>query len=294
MYHRFSNDGNTYKTQQSVFENQIKVFLKKFNFIRLKHYCDILRGERNDCPNNSIILTFDDGYQDNYTFAYPILKKYSIPATIFLVTDFISHKAWLWSNKLGYILRNSKFKSFEIALGGKIAQFRIESFINRQKATLEIFDYCTSISDDRKKQVLIDLAKLLKVYVPDQTVDDHLPLTWEQIKEMNSNGIEFGGHSCSHAILNKVSPEQLEHEIFDCKREIESKLGVEVTSFCYPNGCFNYEVLKMTQNADYLCGITTKRGFNDTKNTNRYLLKRSSVFKDNKAYLMRELCRIKL
>ena len=103
MYHRFSNKEEPFKIPQKVFENQILFLKKKYNFISLKYYSEVLDEKKADLPTNPIILTIDDGYEDNYTFAYPILKKYSIPATIFLATDFISHRAWLWSNKLEYI-----------------------------------------------------------------------------------------------------------------------------------------------------------------------------------------------
>ena len=108
MYHRFSDKPQPFKIEQSVFENQIKFMLKKYNLISLQHYCEVLNGQRDDLPGNPAIITIDDGYWDNYVFAYPVLKKYRVPATIFLATDFISHKAWLWSNKLEHILKNSK------------------------------------------------------------------------------------------------------------------------------------------------------------------------------------------
>lgn len=295
MYHRFSNKEEPFKIPQKVFENQILFLKKKYDFISLKYYSEVLNETKADLPNNPIILTIDDGYEDNYTFAYPILKKYSIPATIFITTDFISHRAWLWSNKLEYILKNSQFSEFEFPLNGKSIQFRVDSFKNWHATQLAIFNHCRTLLDNEKDQILSELAKYLGVNVPEQTQGDFQPLTWEQIREMNENGIDIGSHSCSHSILSRLSLTKMEHEIVDSKKEIESKLDEEIISFCYPNGQLediNDSVIQMIQKAGYSCAVSTINGFNNAKNTARFSLKRLSVYTDNTITLSRELTRL--
>lgn len=292
MYHRFSQKPEPFKIQQSIFENQIKFLKKKYNFISLKHYSEVLNEKRDDLPDNPIIITIDDGYKDNYTFAYPILKKYSIPATIFLTIDFITHKSWLWSNKLEYILKNSQFSEFEFTLNGKSVQFRVDSFKNWHVAQLALFNHCRTVTDEEKNKLLNELAKHLKVNVPEKTLGDFQALTWDQIMEMKNNGIDFGSHSCSHPILSRLSLKKMVHEIVDSKKKIEWKLKEEVISFCYPNGRpedINDSVIEMTQKAGYSCAVTTINGVNNAKNTERFLLKRLSLSTDNKIMLSKKL-----
>ena len=76
MYHRFSDKDEPFKTKKSVFENQIKYLKTKYNFISLSHYSEFLNGQRVDLPENSLIITIDDGFKDNYDYAFPILVKY--------------------------------------------------------------------------------------------------------------------------------------------------------------------------------------------------------------------------
>ena len=295
MYHRFSNKKEPFKIPQKVFENQIIFLKKRYNFVSLKHYADVLRGIRDNLPPNSIILTIDDGYWDNYEFAYPILKKYSVPATIFLATDFISHKSWLWSNKLEYILKNSQFSEFEFPLNGKSIQFRVDSFKNWHTTQLALFNHCRTVTDEEKNRLLDELAKHLKVDVPEKTLGDFQALTWDQIMEMKNNRIDFGSHSCSHPILSRLSLKKMEHEIVDSKKKIERKLEEEVISFCYPNGRpedINDSVIEMTQKAGYSAAVSTINGVNDAKNTERFLLKRLSLSTDNKIMLSKKLTRL--
>lgn len=292
MYHRFSDKPEPFKIPQKVFENQILFLKKKYNFISLKYYSEVLNEKKADLPNNPIILTIDDGYKDNYTFAYPILKKYSIPATIFITTDFVSRRAWLWSNKLEYILKNSQFSEFEFPLNGKSIQFRVDSFKNWHTTQLALFNHCRTVTDEEKNKLLDELAKHLKVGVPEKTLGDFQALTWDQIMEMKNNGIDFGSHSCSHPILSRLSLKKMEHEIVDSKREIEWKLEEEVISFCYPNGQLediNDSAREMTQKAGYSCAVTTINGVNNAKNTERFLLKRLPLSTDNKIMLSKKL-----
>ena len=296
MYHRFSSKREPFKIQQSVFENQIRFLIKKkYNFIRLQHYSEVLNNRRDDLPDNSVIVTIDDGYMDNFTYAYPILRRYTIPATIFLVTDFIDKKFWLWPNKLEFILKRSKLKSFEFPLENKTDQFLVDNFQNWHKTQLSIFDYCRMLKDDKKNAFLDELAKHLKVDVPEQTVSDFQPLTWDQIIEMGKRKIEFGSHTCSHPILSKISSKEVEHELLNSKKQIESQLDAEVTSFCYPNGQpedINNTILNLVKTAGYHCAVSTVKGFN-TSRSERFFLNRTSFASDNRITLAKELVLLK-
>lgn len=292
MYHRFSDEPEPFKIQQNIFENQIKFFKKKYNFISLKHYSEVLNEKRDDIPNNPIIITMDDGYQDNYTVAYPILKKYSIPATIFITTDFINNRSWLWFNKLKYILQNTHYNEFEFRLGAQTRKFHIDSFNNERETKLTIFNYCKTICADEIHVLLNQLSEKLNVHTPEQTAGDFQPLTWEQIKEMQEGQIEFGSHTCSHPILSRMKYEELKKEIILSKKEISRKIGSEVNSFCYPVGTpedISDDVIKTTKEAGYSCAVTTIPGSNAGRSANRFLLKRIAIATDSKVKLSKNL-----
>lgn len=295
MYHRFSNKEEPFKIPQKVFENQILFLKKKYNFISLKYYSEVLNEKKAHLPNNPIILTIDDGYEDNYTFAYPILKKYSIPATIFITTDFVSRRAWLWFDKLKYILINSKQNEFTLRMNDRNNKFVLDNFKNRHATQLSIFDLCKRIDSAVRDNLLNELALELNVDVPLITDSNFEALTWDQIKEMQKNKIEFGSHTCSHPMLSRLETDELKHEIAVSKNEIEAKLSSEITSFCYPVGQLediNDTVVSIIKETGYSCAVTAIHGSNNTSNTDKFLLKRISVLTDNKIMLSKELTQL--
>ena len=294
MYHRFSEWTEPFKINRLVFENQLLYLKKKYNFISLNDYSSFINGERENSPALPIVLTIDDGYLDNYQIAFPVLKKYNVPATIFLATDFISQKSWLWSNKLEFILKNSSFNTFELKLGENIFTFQVDTFHGWHKTQLKIFNYCRHQPEEEKNKILENLAELLKVKVPEQTQADFVPLTWEQIKEMSRNKVNFGSHSCSHPILSRISNQQLAHEIIDSKKEIENKLDQEVISFAYPNGTpddFNSTAIEILKKNAYTCAVTTLPGNNQLKCEDPFRLKRISTDMDDNKNLAITLAR---
>jgi len=290
MYHRFSHHNEPFKISSRVFENQMAFLKKKYNVISLARLSNILVGKCS-YPRNPLIVTIDDGYYDNYSIAYPILKKYSIPATIFLTTDFVANRCWLWSNKLEYILKNSRMSQFKFFLGSKEESFSVSTFRGWHRAQLIFFNYLRKIGS-KKDIFLTELADYLKVIIPEEISVDFLPLSWENILEMQNNGIHFGSHTCTHPILSTLNKNKLQYEIFSSKREIESRLSREVCDFSYPNGRredINKDVINVVEDAGYLCAVTTEPGFNYRNITNPFMLKRASISTDDHAVISRVL-----
>jgi hypothetical protein len=241
------------------------------------------------------LVTIDDGFRDNYEIAYPLLKKYNVPAMIFLATDFISHRTWLWSNQLEYILKNSILTEFSFPLGANVESFQVDSFVGWHRAQLQIFNYCRTIEDTKKNMLLEQLAQFLGVQVPAEVTEDFLPLTWDQIREMHNDGIEFGSHTCSHPILAHLSADALTAELVDSRLEIEQHLSAKVDVFCYPNGQpedYSEGVIRKVEQLGYRSAVTTVVGFNDPVKTDPFRLKRLSLGMDDRVALLRNLTRL--
>lgn len=137
-------------------------------------------------PPKSVAITFDDGYRDNYTAAFPVLKRYNFPATIYLVADRMGESA-VWDGDVG-------------------AQ---------------------------------------------------LPLmTWDEAREMQAGGIEFGSHTRTHAALDTLDVERARWEICASKDIIEDQLGASVVTLAYPYEQFTQQVQDIAEKCGYLgaCG----------------------------------------
>ena len=196
MYHRVINKSEnegihgTY-IYENIFREHMK-YLKENNFsvITFEDLNNIGWRNRFDKNKKYIIITFDDGYVDNYELAFPILKEFNFKATIFLMGE-------------------STYNEWDVKADGE------KSF------------------------------PLMSV---------------EMIKEMQDYGIEFGAHTFNHPKLNKLSNDEIKHQIVDVKKPLEEKIGREIITFAYPYGILNDYAKKMVEEAGYTFGVATDSG----------------------------------
>jgi len=294
MYHRFSLEPEPFKLSCKVFERQLQYLVQRYNVISFNDYLEAHNDKKIKLPDNSLLITIDDGYQDCFDYAFPLLNKFNIPATVFLATNFISNRDWLWSNKLEYILKNSVRPNFEFLLGTRNHSFDVESFAGWHHAQLAIFEYCRSLKNAEKDLLLNQLANDLAVSVPSHVTEEFAPLTWEQIIKMHSHGITFGSHSSTHPIFSRLSDGEAGSELADSKRAIEQKISSPVNVFCYPNGQlddFSDATIRILRECGYRAAVTTVCGSNRPDGLDLFRLKRKSISSEDAVVLSRSLTR---
>lgn len=182
-----------------------------------------------------INISFDDGFHDIYNYAYPILKKYSIPFTIYLTTNFPDKKALIWWVLLERIIMEHD----EIILGNG------EKFIcNNLNKKIDLYE----IIAERIFTSEINSLELFKIMLVNYLNDyadrsDNLTLSWDQIAEMSEEGLcTIGSHSVTHPNLIKVSDFDLQFELEESIRIINNKIKKDVSHFSYPHSFWSQEV----------------------------------------------------
>jgi len=248
------------------FENRISYICSKYKLLTLQELADrILMGE--PLLQDSMVLTFDDGYKDMYSNAYPILRKYGAPATVFLTTGHIGTGELFWWDKIGYVIYNSRLD--RIQLNGVSHSL---GTIEEKSKTLDILlAEADTGSEDQKKMLINNLATAGGVKIPDG-LGEELTLSWSEIRTMSNDGIDFGAHTVTHPILTRVSLEQAKSEIFQSKVEIENRLNKQVTTFAYPRGMagdFNTQTVALLKQAGFKCAVTAIPGM-VSQQTNPY------------------------
>lgn len=232
-------------------------------------------------PDNTAVITFDDGYKNNLTIAYPLLRRFQIPATIFLVTQCISERQLCWPDTLYLGIKNTEQKSLDLRNHG-LKLYTLRS--NREKgiAEQEIIEYLKSISYLKKDSILNEIMKLLRIQVNLKGTPFEL-LTWEEIMKMNGDDlIEFGAHTANHNILSQMDDMKMEEEINESCGAIEKHLGRKCLVFAYPNGRekdFNSKAKYILKAKEIMCGLSTIPGLN-RYNEDRFELRRVSVGSD--------------
>lgn len=240
------------------FDLQMEYLARWFNVVSLTDVTNWLRNGK-DLPPYAALITFDDGYLDNYSEAYPILRRHNFPAVIFLTHGHIGTDAPFYWDLAAYCFYHTQTDAvlFPDNTNEKWANEAQRKLISqRWIEALKILPHTEKLKWVEK------LPERLNVSIP-QGYFQKLMLNWDQVREMSQNGIEFGGHTLTHPILTRVSPEQAEKEIHGSKLAIERELGREVLGFAYPNGRqadVNAEVEKLTQNAGYQAAFTLQNG----------------------------------
>jgi peptidoglycan/xylan/chitin deacetylase (PgdA/CDA1 family) len=247
-YHKVSPDTHEFfePTHPVIFEQQMKFLKQCYNVMALSEMID--RSRRGEMLNRAVAITFDDGYRDNYEFALPILKKYELPATIFLATGVIGTRDVLWHDRI--------FDAFRFATVREAAE-------SRQRSLRCALDRAKALHGDDRRRWIENVEQTLEPGCPPE--DRPRMLSWDQVREMQGAGIEFGSHTVTHSILSRVPREELYREIRDSKQRLVEEVGSTVVSFAYPNGkaCdYNDEVKGALKECGYAYAVTTQPGFN--------------------------------
>ncbi len=267
MYHRvvrdYEEDGfgcSVVSATQKNFEGQMKFLAEEdHNVISLEDFVERM-GNGKKLPKNSIVITFDDGYKDNFFYAYPILKKYKLPATFFLTTGFLDNKTVPWWDKLIYLVKNSQKEEFSLDGFGKIS---IRNNLEKKNVIKKLWTNMR-VSNGERGEYMEKISEELKVELP-KKFGENLLLSREDIKKMSREGMSFGAHTESHPILSQLPENSAKKEILDSKKKIEEELQREVNFFAYPNGRrgdFNPKIKRILKENGFKAAVSTIYGFN--------------------------------
>jgi peptidoglycan/xylan/chitin deacetylase (PgdA/CDA1 family) len=281
------------------FETHLRVLKQEFRVLSLKDaVCEIKENRRT--KKDLVAITFDDGYRSFYHLAFLLLKKYDLPATVFLPTDFINQKTFFWWDKLSQMLLFDNIKKvskpiLHLLIGEELAKnfFDIKGDLQRRINFLaKLESYLVGLEDGLIEE---KVKELQDVFCPDRGMgifDEALPLTWKQIKELSQFNIEFGSHTCSHSNLKNIPQEKIEEEIACSKEEIGAHTGKQVNCFAYPYGTDLQTYKKIgpiLAKHQFICACLALPGVN-YKDTGPYLLRREFLsWTNSEPLIKREL-----
>src|SRR5262245_40212787 len=214
-------------------------------------------------PPATAVITIDDAYSDTYDVAFPILSRKRVPATLFAVTGFVDRTCWLWPDRTRYAMLESPLSRLSFKVGNKRHTFDLGAVASRLGVADQVNALFKRMPDPEREEALDVLCDEARVSLPKAPPPEFSSVTWEQLRELEAGGIEVGSHSVSHPILTNISAAQLENELVESRRRLESELDHPVDLFCYPNGDYNAQVRRAVATAGYRAAVTTRPGFND-------------------------------
>ena len=242
-----------------IFEDQMEFIANELNPIGMLE----LMADRDagSFTAGSVAVTFDDGYENNFTTAWPILKKYQIPATIYLTTGYIGNERPFWVDLIEHLFNHYPAPILTVQIKEKQFTYRTDSPENKIHSVKDVKEklkkYPVGVAEETIKRIEEKIPSL-----PDwQSVPNFRILNWDQIREMQADYlITIGSHTVNHNLLSALQPQELEHEVGEARKTIEDVLGVQTNLFAYPNGQendYNHQSLEYLARSGFTSAVTT-------------------------------------
>jgi len=282
LYHGLTDKEDFFKhINIEKFERHIKFLCTYYKPVHLDELIKMDDQEK----KNAFAITFDDGYESIYTLAYPILKKYNVPFTFFLITDTIENDEFIWNDRIDNTIKgiNRKFISINFRdqeIKMKISgNYRLGLQLSILKNKLKFLNY-SEINDfistiEKKYSPSINYGELDRV------------VTVDKVKEMINSGLcKIGSHTCNHVSLISIPIEEINYQVEKSLEWLQKEIGHGNYFFCYPHGHFDSQVRDIVKQNGYLGAVTTERGDN-LEIDDIFLIKRNPVN-------MEDICRFRI
>lgn len=270
-----------------TFEKQLQYLAFHYQVVTMEQFI-ALRERVMPAHRPLCVITFDDGWRDNFDVALPLLRKYGLPATLFISTKFIGSERTPWFYRLGYILQalaeipdgeGAALLSNRQDLPAALTCWFAASTAERQHHIDAVIEALKELPG-AELESLVEQLQCLPVLVGQRANDNGaVMLNWQQVREMATSHVEIGSHGLTHMILTQMPLEAVHAELRESKHCLEEQLGHVVQGFSYPNGNYSDEVEALTRTAGYRYACTTRPG--DVKLLdNPYQLKRIPIHDD--------------
>jgi peptidoglycan/xylan/chitin deacetylase (PgdA/CDA1 family) len=240
----------------AMLERHIDWLGKRYSLVSLDEIGSHLESPRK-FPRPPAAITFDDGYSDVYCNALPLLLRKGVPAGVFAVTGLINTEWPQLFDRLYLSLRNLQLRGASVmrTVNSVSRSMSIDTrALDRLKPSNdEPFRVMSALLRAVPRDHVVQIVAALENgagYSAD-VLEQMKPLTWDMISIMVRQGIILGSHTTSHALLTSETAETTCMELRESKHELETRLGMPIHHFAYPDGRFNGAVVEAVRSAGY-------------------------------------------
>lgn len=243
-YHRIGNAGESlfdralWSATQEDFDRQVQLLKRSCEVIGLDELPEVVRELECDRPSLSghrfAMVTFDDGYLDNFELAFPVLKSHDVPGVFFITTGFIDESPLAWWDEISWMVRSTGRESIDATawLGDRVVIDRPDCDV----AIQSLLQHYYGLDASRSVEFLEFLAESTGAGRAPRSLSDGLWMSWNQVRQMRSEGMSLGAHTVTHPVLARQSVEQQSFEICESRLRLEQELGESITALSYPVG----------------------------------------------------------
>lgn len=265
-YHRIGDaasspfDPGVFSTSAEGFDEQIASLKAKYEFATVDEALNIIEGKVS-IEKMKVLVTFDDGYRDNFQLAFPVLKKHQVEAVFFLTTAAIATGTVPWWDEIAYLAKRQAPASLRITYPHE-TQFDLspDHFPNSLRDLLRVFK---SVENQDPGRFLAELRTAVGFAGEELQAD--LMMSWDDARAMAAAGMHIGVHTHSHRILSKLNFDEQVHELRHCREIIEHEVGKPALLLSYPVGArdsFNADTVNAARTVGMRAGFSFYGGTN--------------------------------
>ncbi len=267
--------------QAKDFDEQMKFIKQKYNVLSMDEVVEIHKN-KDAYPPNSVAVTFDDGFRNNYSVAAPILEKYRVPATFYITSGIINTDIMFWVDELEDCINLTKESSINVSLGNNAKSYDLSTEKSKISSLVDIKSFCKKSSSPVKNNIIRQVIEQTGVQPSVTHAKNYEKMNWQELREMHQSDLFIiGGHSLYHDILSEIpSSKKLEMDISTSIALLKYNLNTDsVPHYSYPEGQehhYNKEVIQYLKQYGVSCSPSAIHGIND-RSVDLFNLKRIMV-----------------
>jgi peptidoglycan/xylan/chitin deacetylase (PgdA/CDA1 family) len=256
-------DDDVYDVTCAALERDVAMIRKHFEPISLADLVRFVDGQ--PLPPNPVLVTFDDGYRDNYEIALPILVRHNVRATFFIATHYVDDRRMFWWDRIGYLVKTTPRARLSLTYPSA-RTFDVASSADRTRTVSELLQIVKTWFGLDLPRFLAELAEACDVTFTDGIervyADEHV-MTWNHVRGLRDAGMDVGSHTHTHRVLHTLCDDEIWGELRRSRQLLERELRDEITAVSYPVGydlADRDQVRKLARGAGYRLGFTNGTG----------------------------------
>jgi len=277
---------NTLNIERETFRKHLEALHETHDIVSLEDALQVLDGSRT-ATRDVAVITFDDGYRDVYTHAFPVMRELRVPAVVYVPSAFIGTGRRLGHDRLFAALRRMAdrgMSAISVGVGGRGERFLLEALEGGADPYVALERLIARFPTPELLILASDLESRLGLTYAEAS-DGQLPMTWEMLREMDAHGVITGAHTADHTVLTNQRLDDARREIAQCKQVLEKNLRKPVRHFAYCNGFYSAGVAQALKAEGFISAVTTE-DMPNVPGVDPYALKRKVLWEGSSAGIL--------
>jgi len=230
------SDHSFHGIDENLLERCLEFSIQRgYNFVSIDELVDAaVNGKELTKP--TLCFTLDDGYADQLSRLVPTLLRYNAKPTLFVISDFVDQVDWPWDAKVAYIIWYTPLAQIKVDTAGIKLELDCSSTERRINSRRKLSHHAKSLKKSELLELLQSLEKSCGISIPQVPPKDYVPVTWQNLREYESQGLRVGAHSRSHFVLSALTDDEVLEELDHSRRRVHAELSNPSRVFCYPSG----------------------------------------------------------